>query len=98
MGLEDIKKELQNLDIDLTKIESICNFIQINGTNDEIITKLKELNINNETFINGIEELKYVIHNLKYMKLDNKNYEIESVGNLNKVPLPNTIISKEYEF
>ena len=29
---------------------------------------------------------------------NNKNYAIESVGNLNKVPLPNTIISKEYEF
>ena len=32
------------------------------------------------------------------VSVNNKNYEIESVGNLNKVPLPNTIISKEYEF
>jgi len=77
IGLEEVKKELQNLDIDLTKIESICEFIKISGTNDEIITKLYELNINSDTFKTGIDELKFVIDNLKDMKLDNNNYEID---------------------
>ena len=77
IGLEEIKKELQNLNIDLSKIDLICDFIQIKGTNDEIINKLIELNIDDETFKTGVEELKFVIENLKQMKLDTNNYEID---------------------
>jgi len=77
IGLDEVKKELQNINIDLSKIDSICNFIKISGTNDEIINKLTELNINDEIFKTGVEELKFVIENLKQMKLDDSNYEID---------------------
>ncbi len=77
IGIDEVKKELQSLNIDLNKIESISEFIKISGTNDEIITRLNELNINNDMFKTGVDELKFVIDNLKNMNLDNNNYEID---------------------
>ena len=77
IGLNEVKKELQILNIDLPKIDLICDFIKINGTNDEIINRLNQLKINNDTFNEGIKELKFIVDNLKQMHLNDKNYEID---------------------
>ena len=47
------------------KINTLLNFIKIEGTPEEQIQKLKSLNINNENFITGVNELELVT---KYMK------------------------------
>ena len=77
IGVESVKKELSELEVSSDKIDSIINFISIDGTNLEKINKLKNLNIENEKFNEGINELEFVITNLNSMNIDSKNYEID---------------------
>ena len=77
IGIESVKKELSDLDVSSDKINSIINFISIGGTNIEKIDKLKLLNIENDKFNEGVNELEFVITNLDSMNLDSDSYEID---------------------
>ena len=68
IGVENVKSELRELKISEENIESVIEFIQINGTTDEKIQALENLKIENETYLLGVEELKEVI---KYIRLFN---------------------------
>lgn len=65
IGVDNVKSELENIGIEGNSIEKILNFISIKGSNDEIISKLKELNINNELFILGLDELSQTVDNIR---------------------------------
>ncbi|MEG0266420.1 MAG: histidine--tRNA ligase, partial [Bacilli bacterium] len=71
VGTEEIKKELL-LEINKEKVEYIINFINIK---DNVLNNLTNLNINNEQFISGLNELKEVTHYLDLMNV--KNYIID---------------------
>ena len=77
IGVDNVKKELNELEVSNDKIDSIINFISINGNNIEKINKLKNLNINNEKFIEGVNELEFVITNLEKMNIESSYYEID---------------------
>ena len=77
IGEEEVIKELENLGLNKEKIDTIIKFINITGTNDEILNQLVKLNITDETFKLGLEELTTVINNLRLMKIDENNYEID---------------------
>ena len=66
IGIENVKRELQEENISDDKIETIIKFISIDGTNTEKILKLEELNISDEIFIQGLNELKELI---KYIQI-----------------------------
>jgi len=66
IGKENVIEELQKIEIDNGTINSIIEFIEIDGTTDEKLQKLNKLNINNETFKIGLKELTEVI---KYIRL-----------------------------
>ena len=76
IGLNEVKKELKELNISDDKINSICDFININGSLEDIFKSLNNLNIDNELFNEGINELKYVTDILNaydmqdYFKID----------------------------
>ena len=76
IGIQEVIKELKELNISEENINVIMNFINIKGTNIEKINTLKELNITNEIFNLGINELEFVINKLKELQLDENNYEI----------------------
>ena len=77
IGVDSVKKELNELEVSNDKIDSIINFISINGNNIEKINKLKNLNINNEKFIEGVNELEFIITNLEKMNIESSYYEID---------------------
>ena len=77
IGVENVKSELKELGIDDKNIDSIIEFISIKGSNNEKISKLKELNIENETFKSGINELEIVANNLKNLNMNEDNYMID---------------------
>ena len=52
IGKEAVIEELQKLEVEQTAIEKIIRFIEIDGSSDEKINKLKELGIENEVFLN----------------------------------------------
>ena len=52
-------------------------FIEIEGTSDEKILKLKKLEIKNETFKQGVEELEYVITNMRLFGIPEENFKVD---------------------
>ena len=68
IGKEKVIAELRELQISEESIEKIIKLIQINGTTDEKLQALDNLEIGNETYNEGVKELKEVI---KYIRLFN---------------------------
>lgn len=72
IGADEVEKEIK----ELTKYsKEIMSFISINGSNEEILRQLEELNINDEVFVRGLNELKEVVNYLKLMKFN--DYKID---------------------
>ena len=65
IGVDEVRKELLK-DIESQKVEAIMNFIAIDGTNNEKLQALEEMNIQDETFVEGLSHLKEV---LKFIKM-----------------------------
>ena len=77
IGKEKVIIELQKLELQENAINTIINFIQITGTTQEIITKLKELKIENETFKIGLEELESVAKYVLEFGVPQSNFKID---------------------
>lgn len=65
IGENEVKKELEKISISDDKINKILEFVNIKGTNDEIISLLEGLGIENEIFNKGLEEIKEVLGMVK---------------------------------
>lgn len=76
IGIDNVKEELSKLNLDDEKIDSILNFLKIDGTNLEIIEKLESLNIDNELFVCGLEELKFVYDDILSLGVSPDNIKI----------------------
>lgn len=76
IGIDNVKEELSKLNLDNEKIDSILNFLKIDGTNQEIIEKLESLNIDNELFVCGLEELKFVYDDILSLGVSPDNIKI----------------------
>lgn len=76
IGIDNVKEELSKLNLDDEKINSILNFLKIDGTNLEIIEKLETLNIDNELFVCGLEELKFVYEDILSLGVSPDNIKI----------------------
>lgn len=72
IGAVEVENEIK----ELTKYsKEIMSFISITGSNDEIIKQLEELKIEDEVFVEGLNELKEVVNYLKLMKFN--DYKID---------------------
>lgn len=76
IGIDNVKEELSKLNLDDEKIDSILSFLQIDGTNLEIIEKLESLNIDSELFVCGLEELKFVYEDILSLGVSPDNIKI----------------------
>lgn len=77
IGSEGVIKELKELLIEENQIEKILEFININGSNEEKLSALENLNIDNELFQTGLEELRNVISAVKSFGLEESYYIID---------------------
>lgn len=77
IGLEKVKEELRELDLSDDKVESIVEFIDIKGSNDEIIAKLKELDISHEQFTEGLEEIEDTVKYIRLFQVPEENFAID---------------------
>ncbi len=68
IGVDKVKEELAELKISEENIGKVINFIKIDGSTDEKLQKIENLRISNETYLEGVKELKEVI---KYIRLFN---------------------------
>ena len=77
IGKEAVIEELRKLDVKEEQINSIMNFIEIEGTSDEKLEKLEKLGIANETYKKGVEELKAVIKNVRLFGVPEANFKVD---------------------
>ncbi|MBC8061370.1 MAG: histidine--tRNA ligase [Clostridiaceae bacterium] len=77
IGFDIVKEELVKLEIEEKAIEKILNFIKIDGSNEEILKALSELEITNTIFQEGVDELTKVVHYIDCFQVPAKNYKID---------------------
>ena len=77
IGKEAVIEELGKVNVDSTSIEKIISFIEIEGTSDEKIQELKQLGFENETFNKGVEELEFVIKNMRLFGIPEENFKVD---------------------
>lgn len=77
IGKDGVVEELEKLGLETSVIDKILEFINIKGTNKEILAKLRELNIENELFDKGLEELEAVNHYVGIFGVPEKNFAID---------------------
>ena len=77
IGKENVIKEIQNINVEDEKINKIMEFISINGDVESTINSLKQLNIENELFNLGVDELEQVAKNIKVFGVPQENYKID---------------------
>ena len=76
MEEEKILSWLVELIEDNEKVNKILEFIKIDGNNDEKIEKLKNMQIDNEIFAEGLKELEEVTRKIKTFGVPDENFEI----------------------
>ena len=76
IGTESVKRELLEFVSD-EKVDTIIKFIEIKGTNNEKLEELEKLNISDETFNLGLNELKEVIKYVKIFGVPEENINID---------------------
>ena len=77
IGKEAVIEELEKIQVDQVSIEKIISFIEIEGTSDEKIQKLKQLGFENETFNLGVQELEFVIKNMRLFGIPEANFKVD---------------------
>ena len=77
IGEDKVKEELSKIEIIDSSIDTIINFIKIQGNKQEKIEKLEKLQIKSETFKLGVEELKTVLNGIKTFGVPEENYEVD---------------------
>ena len=77
IGLEKVQEELISQEIGEENVKKILEFIQIAGDNEEKLQELENLNINNDIFNEGLEELKAVNKYVGIFGVPKENYIID---------------------
>lgn len=77
IGEEKVKKELEELGLTNENIDFVINFINIKGETNEKLEKLSNLNIENEVFTKGVEELKDVVKYIRAFNVPENYFEID---------------------
>ena len=77
IGEQTVKQELLTLTIPEEKADKILEFIKIQGTTEEKIEKLKQLNIQNEIFQKGLKELEEVVKYIPLYEVTQENCKID---------------------
>ncbi len=77
IGEEAMRKELDKIGIAQDKMNKICEFISICGNTNEKIGKLREAEIENEIFTEGLTELEKVAKYVKAFGIPEENFKID---------------------
>ena len=77
IGKDSVIKSLLDLGINNTSVPKIMEFISIEGTTDEKIAALKELNITDELFNKGLSELESVVSYIRLFNVPDTNFTVD---------------------
>ena len=77
IGEEKVVKCLEDLQISKEKIDIIMQFLAIDGTTDEKLEALQQLNFKNELFKQGLAELTEVVKNVRLFGVPEANFKVD---------------------
>ncbi len=77
IGKENVIECLRDINVPEQEINKIMEFIQIDGTTDEKLEKLEKLNISNELFKKGLEELRQVVKYVRGFGVPDTNFKVD---------------------
>ncbi|HEY4544296.1 MAG TPA: histidine--tRNA ligase [Tissierellaceae bacterium] len=77
IGKDKVQKELMEQGLTEEDSLKVIDFINIKGTNQEIIEQLKELEVDSDLFKQGLNELEIVSNYIKEFGVSESNYEID---------------------
>ena len=77
IGEEGVREELTELNVSEEAMTKIFEFIKIKGTTENKIKALKEMNIENELFIQGISELETVVKSIKMFGVPEEYFGVD---------------------
>lgn len=77
IGEEKVMEELKGISLSDEAIDSILKFISIDGTNDEKIEKLKAMNVDNELFNIGVDEMEKIMGYMRSFGMDEDYFEFD---------------------
>jgi histidyl-tRNA synthetase len=77
IGPEAVIIELRELGIEESAIVKLMTFIQLKGTNDEVLTSLRAMDLDDQEFNLGLEELSQVIYYVGLLNVPEQNYQID---------------------
>ena len=77
IGKENIIECLEDMNIEKTSIDRIIEFIEIDGTSDEKLEKLEKLQVSEELFEQGLEELKQVVKYIRSFGVPDANFKVD---------------------
>ena len=72
IGLDNVNAELRDKGISDEAITKLQPIIQLNGTNQEKLSTLREILAASETGIKGVEETEFILSNLEELSIKNK--------------------------
>lgn len=61
-GVQETTQQLIKNGLESNKIADILNFVKINGTAQEVLNKLRSININNCLFVEGMSEIEVLVN------------------------------------
>ncbi len=77
IGKEAVIEELEKIEVPTESINKILEFIEIEGTTDEKLQKLQDLNIENVSFKTGLEELTQVVKYIRLFGIPEQNFKVD---------------------
>ena len=77
IGKQAVITELEKLGLTSNDIDKIISFIEIGGTTDEKLQKIQELNIDNDIYKTGVEEIKEVIKYVRMFGVPDENFTLD---------------------
>lgn len=77
IGEKAVISELKAIGLSSDDADSVLRFVNIKGSCSKVIASLKELEIANEMFIEGIDELESVVNYIDSFKVPSANYTVD---------------------
>ena len=77
IGEENVIAMLEDLNVPKETITKIMQFIRIEGTTDEKLQALEQIEFHSELFKQGLKELKQVVQYVREFGVPNKNFKVD---------------------
>ena len=77
IGKDSVVEILEEMNVPKDTVNKILEFIQIDGSTEEKLRKLEEMNIQNEVFVQGLQELKDVVKYAKIFGVPDENFKVD---------------------